>query len=153
MKKHLISTHTDMRNLFTYAALEFTEEDNGGFYIKSYKFNIWVRFAENESIIYLNTWWPVKSTSTKTALLSLANICNQRLSFVQFCLNRDGDKFCGFHQISSKDGVDSRLILRTMSTFAAAFHDALNVLDEDDLIGIDPEIEAASMQREDALIH
>jgi hypothetical protein len=39
-----------------------------------------------------------------------------------------------------------------MSAFANSFFDAIHVLDEDDLIGVDPEIEMACLQQDGAFL-
>lgn len=36
--------------------------------------------------------------------------------------------------------------------FVSAFHDAVNFVDEDDLIGVDPELESACLQQ-DTILH
>ena len=153
MKAYYVKNRNDMKRLFSFCALDFNDESDGSFYIQSYKFNIWVKLQEDESVICLNTSWPVRIGSSHHDLISLANRCNQRLSFAQFCVSADSENFNGFYQISCKNGVDSRLLLRTMSMFASAFHDAVNFVDEDDLIGVDPEVESAFLQQQDAILH
>jgi hypothetical protein len=149
----LIKTNEHLAEALESAGLEFSDAEDGSFSIEPYKVNIWVRLCQEDQILYMNTFWPVRLESRSDDVLRLVNKCNQVLSIGQFCLNPDGDRLCGFYQILSKDGIDPKLFLRSAAAFATNFYRAINELDEDDLIGLSPEIEAALHQRELCLLH
>lgn len=149
----LIKTNEQLVQVLEGAGLEFSEAEDGSFYIESYKVSIWVRLCQEEHILYMNTFWPVRYEARSDDVLRLVNKCNQVLTMGQFCVNPEGDRMCGFYQILSKDGIDAKLFLRSAAAFATSFFRAINELDEDDLIGLSPEIETAFNQREGVLLH
>jgi|GEM_PF-7111868 len=152
MRRTQVKSASDMKRLLDRCAVDFSEENNGDLYIQSYKFNFWAGISEQINVINIHTNWPVRSCVDDDALNKFVNTCNAQLPFCQFFLSPRRDKFLGSYQLVCKEGVDSKLLLRSMSAFANSFFDAIHVLDEDDLIGVDPEIEMACLQQDGAFL-
>ena len=128
MDRFNIFSDIDVERLFLFSKIDFSKQNDGFFHVDSFETDLWVRYSDEDKIIFLSTYCPISISACEGDLLYLVNRCNQIVSFAQICLSPDRERLNGFYQINCAAGVDSFLLLHTMSSFAAAFSKAIDVM-------------------------
>jgi hypothetical protein len=144
------------RYLSTYELIPFVRNNNSpafrGFHKKDKQ--IWFHYGRGMPVVS-NESYQILNYLLEPVFLDLVHCLQKKFSQsgIDFDVENNLILRLNHSEPNSQTDFDPKFFLRSAAAFATSFYRAINELDEDDLIGLSPEIEAALHAGEASLLH